>query len=202
MNMMLRQSWRIAALAGAALLLSGCGINDVPTFGEQARKEFADLQAQYQRRADLIPNLVETVRGFAEQEREVLTGVVEARAKATQTQLNVDDLSDPAKLQQFSAAQGALGSALSRLMVVVERYPDLKSNQNFLALQAELAGTENRITIAREDYNEAVRGYNLEFENIPDKWVAGIFHSGDAKMAMFQAEAGAQTAPSVSFGPR
>ena len=191
---------RIAVLLGLTLGLTACGINDVPTKGEAARKEFADLQAQYQRRADLIPNLVETVRGFAEQEQAVLTGVVEARARATQVNITPGDLGDPQKLAQFEAAQGALSSALARLMVVVERYPDLKSNQNFLALQDQLEGTENRIAIARENYNETVRIYNLEFLNIPDKWVAGIFHGGEAQMPMFTAAPGAEAAPTVDFG--
>lgn len=191
----------LKALAVGSLFvsLSGCGINDVPTKGEAARKAFADLQAQYQRRADLIPNLVETVKGYAAQEKDVLVGVTEARAKASQVTIAPGDLSDPAKLQQFQEAQSGLGSALSRLLVTVERYPDLKSNQNFLALQDQLEGTENRITIARENYNEMVQTYNLEFSTIPDKWVSGTFHGETKPMAMFQASSAAKDAPKVSF---
>lgn len=191
-----RQAFIIIAMA---LTLSGCGINDVPTKGEAARKAFADLQAQYQRRADLIPNLVETVKGYAAQEKNVLVGVTEARAKATQVTIAPGDLSDPAKLQQFQEAQSGLSSALSRLLVTVERYPELKSNQNFLALQDQLEGTENRIAIARENYNEAVQGYNLEFSTIPDKWVSGTFHGEARPMQMFQASSAAQDSPKVSF---
>jgi LemA protein len=187
------------AIALAALLLTGCGINDVPTKGEQARKTLADLEAQYQRRADLIPNLVATVQGFAKQEKEVLTAVVEARSRATQIRLDSDTVTDPAKMAQFQEAQAQLSGALGRLLAISENYPDLKSNQNFLALQSQLEGTENRITVARQDFNEAVRDYNLEFENIPDKWVQGVFHGSDKKMEMFKAAAGAEKAPTVKF---
>lgn len=193
------QGWRRWALVALVVPLAGCGVNDVPTKGEAARKQFADLQAQYQRRSDLIPNLVATVQGYAKQERDVLIGVTEARAKATQVQINPGDLSDPAKVEQYQQAQNGISGALSRLLVASENYPELKSNQNFLALQDQLEGTENRITIARQNYNEAVRDYNLEFGNIPDKWVAGMFHSADKPMAMFQASPAAQTAPKVTF---
>lgn len=191
--------WRRLALVALIAPLAGCGVNDVPTKGEAARKQFADLQAQYQRRSDLIPNLVATVQGYARQERDVLIGVTEARSRATQVQINPGDLSDPAKVQQYQEAQNGISGALSRLLVASENYPELKSNQNFLALQDQLEGTENRINIARQNYNEAVRDYNLEFGNIPDKWVAGMFHGGDKPMAMFQASSAAQSAPKVTF---
>ncbi|HYX47688.1 MAG TPA: LemA family protein, partial [Sphingomicrobium sp.] len=144
----------------AAVSLAGCGINSVPTAEEQVNAKWGDLQADYQRRADLIPNLVATVKGYAQQEKSVLTEVTQARAKATSVQLNAGDLSDPAKVQAFQAAQSQLSGSLGRLLVSVEAYPDLKSNQNFLALQDQLEGTENRIEVARRDYNESVRQYN------------------------------------------
>ncbi|HWI86091.1 MAG TPA: LemA family protein, partial [Sphingomonas sp.] len=139
----------------AALTLGGCGLNSIPTAEETAKARWADVQNEYQRRADLVPNLVSTVKGYAKQESSVLIGVTEARAKATSIQVSADDLKDPAKIQQFGAAQGQLSQALGRLLSVTENYPDLKSNQNFLALQSQLEGTENRITIARRDYNGA-----------------------------------------------
>jgi LemA protein len=191
--------WAIAGVVGAGLLLGGCGINDVPTKGEFAKKTLADLQADYQRRADLIPNLVETVKGFAKQEQTVLVEVTEARAAATKVTLDVSTVTDPEKLKAFEEAQARLSGALGRLLAVSENYPDLKSNANFLALQSQLEGTENRINISRRDYNEAVRDFNLEFENIPDKWVQAIFHGSDKKMEMFQAAAGAEKSPTVKF---
>ena len=139
------------------LMVSGCGVNNIPTFDEQAKAKWSDVQNQYQRRADLIPNLVETVKGYAAQEREVLTQVVEARAKASQVKVDASTISDPAKFKEYQDAQNALTGALGRLLVTVERYPDLKSNQNFLALQSQLEGTENRIAVARRDYIEGVR---------------------------------------------
>jgi LemA protein len=140
----------------AALSLAGCGLNSVPTAEENVNARWGDLQADYQRRADLIPNLVNTVKGYAQQERTVLTEVTEARAKATSIQLNADDLSDPAKVQAFQNAQSQLGGSIGRLLASFEAYPELKSNQNFLALQDQLEGTENRINASRRDYNEAV----------------------------------------------
>lgn len=181
-------------------LLAACGVNNVPTYEEQAKAAWAEVQNQYQRRADLIPNLVETVRGFAAQEREVLTAVVEARAKATQTTINADQLTDPAAVERFQAAQNELSGALSRLLVTVERYPDLKSNQNFLALQSQLEGTENRIAVARRDYIEAVRVYNTELRTIPGRWIAGILYPEAKPMQAFEATEGASTPPSVNFG--
>ena len=187
-------------LAGAmALSLSACGVNSVPTAEETAKARWADVENQYQRRADLIPNLVETVKGFAAQEQEVLTSVTEARARATQTTIDPGDLSDPAAMQRYQAAQGELSSALSRLLVTVERYPELRSNENFLMLQSQLEGTENRVTIARQDYNEAVRAYNTEIRTFPSL-VAARFIYGAEPMQPFEATTpGAETAPTVEF---
>ena len=154
-------------VVAAGLLLSGCGINNIPTYDENAKAKWSDVQNQYQRRADLIPNLVETVKGFAAQEREVLTQVVEARSKATQVKVDASTVTDPAKFKEYQDAQNALTGALGRLLVTVERYPDLKSNQNFLALQSQLEGTENRIAVARRDYIQAVQSYNTETRTFP-----------------------------------
>ena len=183
----------------AALALGACGVNAIPTAEENAKAKWADVQNEYQRRADLIPNLVSTVKGYAQQEKSVLTGVAEARAKATSIQVSANDLQDPSKLQQFGAAQGQLSAALGRLLSITENYPDLKSNANFLALQSQLEGTENRITIARRDYNDAVQAYNTRIRTFPDAIGAKIFY-GAKPMATFQATTpNAQTAPTVSF---
>jgi LemA protein len=180
-------------------LLAACGVNNVPTLEEKAKASWAEVQNQYQRRADLIPNLVETVKGYAAQERDVLTAVVEARAKATQTTINADQLSDPAAVQRFQAAQDALSGTLSRLLVTVERYPDLKSNANFLALQSQLEGTENRIAVSRRDYIEAVQAYNTELRTIPGRWIAGVLYPEAKPMQVFEASVGSATPPPVSF---
>jgi len=183
----------------AALALSGCGLNSIPTAEETAKARWADVQNEYQRRADLVPNLVSTVKGYAKQESSVLVGVTEARAKATSIQVSADDLKDPAKVQQFGAAQGQLSQALGRLLSVTENYPDLKSNQNFLALQSQLEGTENRITIARRDYNAAVQGYNTLIRTFPNSIGAKVFY-GAKPMQTFEATApNAQSAPTVNF---
>ena len=158
---------RIALPLVAALSLTACGFNTIPTKEEAVNASWGEVENQYQRRADLVPNLVATVQGYAKQEQDVLVGVTEARAKATQTTLAPGDLSDPAKVAAFQQAQDGLSSALSRLMVVVEKYPDLKSNQNFLALQSQLEGTENRISVARRDYNSSVQAYNTEIRTFP-----------------------------------
>ena len=182
-----------------ALSLAGCGINSVPTAEEAAKARWADVQNEYQRRADLIPNLVATVKGYAAQEKDVLTQVTEARAKATSITVKPDDLDDPAKLRQFGDAQGSLSQALGRLLMVTENYPDLKSNQNFLALQSQLEGTENRISIARRDYNQAVQAYNTRIRTFPDAIGAKVFY-GAKPMTTFEATTpNAQTAPTVSF---
>ena len=159
----------VLAVVLLSLLLSACGYNTIPTLEEQAKARWSDVQNDYQRRADLIPNLVATVQGYAKQEKDVLTSVVEARAKATQITLSADDLTDPAKVKAFQEAQGQLSGALGRLLAISENYPDLKSNQNFLALQSQLEGTENRITVARRDYIEAVRAYNTALAHLPDR---------------------------------
>jgi LemA protein len=182
----------------AAVALAGCGLNSVPTAEEKVNAAWGDLQADYQRRADLIPNLVETVKGYAQQEKTVLTQVTEARAKASSIQLNADDLSDPAKVEAFQNAQGQLGSSLGRLLATFEAYPDLKSNENFLTLQSQIEGTENRIEIARRDYNEAVRQYNTTIRTFPDAVGAKIFYGAKPKVP-FQAASGAQNAPKVDF---
>ena len=187
----------VAILLG--LTVSACGYNTIPTAEEQAKAKWADVQNNYQRRADLIPNLVATVQGYAKQEREVLTAVVEARAKATQIKIDVSELSDPAKLKQFQDAQNQLSGALGRLLAVSENYPDLKSNQNFLALQSQLEGTENRIAVARRDYIEAVRVYNTELKTFPGVLWAAVFFRGNKPMAEFTANETAQTPPPVKF---
>jgi LemA protein len=161
----------------SAMLLAACGINTIPTYEEQAKAAWSEVLNQYQRRADLIPNLVETVKGYARQEQTVLTQVVEARAKATQMTLPADILTDPEKFKQFQEVQGQLGAALGRLIAITENYPDLKSNQNFLALQSQLEGTENRIAVARRDYIEAVRLYNTEIKTFPGRFWASILYS-------------------------
>lgn len=187
------------ALALLGLVLSGCGYNTIPTLEEQAKARWSDVQNNYQRRADLIPNLVATVQGYAQQEKDVLTSVVEARAKATQITVSADDLTDPAKVQAFQEAQGQLSGALGRLIAVSENYPDLKSNQNFLALQSQLEGTENRIAIARRDYIEAVRTFNTALRTFPGVIWANTVFRGTKPMAEFTANEGAETPPTVKF---
>lgn len=191
---------RIALPLVAALALAGCGINSIPTKEEGVNAAWGEVENQYQRRADLIPNLVETVKGFAQQEQDVLVGVTEARAKATSVQLNADDLNDPSRVAAFQQAQEGLSSALSRLMVVVEKYPELKSDQNFLALQSQLEGTENRIAIARRDYNEAVRSYNVEIRTFPAIIAAKTIYGAEPKQPFAATTANAEVAPTVSFG--
>lgn len=184
----------------ASVMLAGCGVNTIPTKEEAVKASWGEVENQYQRRADLVPNLVATVQGYAKQEQDVLVGVTEARARATQVQLNPGDLSDPERLAAFQQAQDGLSQALSRLMVVVEKYPDLKSNQNFLALQSQLEGTENRISIARRDYNQSVQAYNTEIRTFPSIIVAKTIY-GSKPLEPFKATtAGAETAPKVDFG--
>jgi LemA protein len=187
------------ALALLGLSVSGCGYNTIPTLEEQAKAKWADVQNQYQRRADLIPNLVATVQGYAKQEKDVLTSVIEARAKATSVRIDASQLTDPDKLKQFQDAQGQLSGALGRLLAVSENYPDLKSNQNFLALQSQLEGTENRISVARRDYIEAVRAYNLSLKTFPSLLWAATFFRGNKPLAEFTANETAQTPPQVKF---
>jgi LemA protein len=182
----------------AALGLASCGINSVPTSDEKVNAAWANLQADYQRRADLIPNLVATVKGYAQQEKSVLIGVTQARADATAVHLSTADLSDPAKVKAFNDAQSRLTQAIIPLQRLQEAYPDLKSNQNFMALQDQLEGTENRIEISRRDYNEAVRQYNTLIRTFPTAIGAKVFYGAKPKVP-FEAAAAAQTAPSVNF---
>lgn len=187
------------AVVMSAALIGGCGINAIPTYEEQAKAAWSDVLNQYQRRAELVPNLVETVKGFAAQEREVLTQVVEARAKATQTQLPADVLTNPEAFKRFQEAQSQLSGALGRLLVVVERYPDLKSSQNFLALQSQLEGTENRIAVARRDYIQAVRQYNTELRTIPGRWWRALLYPDAEVMQTFTVAEEKTRAPQVKF---
>ncbi len=170
--------------------------NSMVTMDEEVNTEWANVETQYQRRYDLIPNLVNTVKGFAEQEKEVLTQVTEARAKASSIQIDPSNLNEEA-LQNFANAQGQLNSALSRLLVTVERYPDLKSNQNFLELQAQLEGTENRISVARTRYNEKTKAYNTYIRKFPNTMLAGMF--GFERKPLYEATEGAENAPTVQF---
>src|SRR5215471_5861262 len=182
-----------------SLTMSACGYNTIPTDEEMAKAKWADVQNNYQRRADLIPNLVATVQGYAKQEKDVLTAVVEARAKATQVKIDVSQLTDPDKLKQFQDAQNQLSGALGRLLAVSENYPELKSNQNFLALQSQLEGTENRIAVARRDYIEAVRIYNTDLKTFPSViWAWTVFRS-NKQIGEFTATDTAQTPPKVKF---
>jgi LemA protein len=185
----------------AAMSVASCGINSVPAAEENAKAKWADVQNTYQRRADLIPNLVESVKGAMQQEKDVLVGVTEARAKATSVQINAADLSDPAKMAQYQQAQGALGQSLGRLLASVEAYPQIKSNENVLALQSQLEGTENRIAVARRDYNEAVRAYNTTIRTFPDIIGAKVVH-GAKPMIPFEATApNATEAPKIDMTP-
>ena len=195
----LRGAFRLLLVLGVGAFVSGCGINTIPTLQEQAKAAWSEVLNQYQRRADLIPNLVETVKGFATQEREVLTQVVEARAKATQIQVPADILTNPEAFQKFQEAQGQLSGALARLLAIVENYPDLKSNQNFLALQSQLEGTENRIGIARGDYIKAVRDYNTELRTIPGRWWRAVLYPDSEPMQNFTVAEETTKAPKVSF---
>lgn len=191
---------RLAALLAMAALLTGCGINNIPTYDEQVKAAWSQVENQYQRRADLVPNLVETVKGFAKQEQETLVAVIEARAKATSIQVDASTLDDPQKLRQFQQAQEQLSGALSRLMAVSERYPELKSNQNFLALQSQLEGTENRIAVARRDFITSVERYNTEIRTFPGRIWHSLMYSEMSLRENFEATAPeADKAPEVKF---
>jgi len=190
---------RFIVIVIVTLSLAGCGINNIPTYEEGMKAKWSEVLSQYQRRADLIPNLVETVKGYAAQEKDVLTSVVEARAKATQMQIPADIVSNPDAFRQFQQNQAQLSGALGRLLSIVENYPDLKSNQNFLALQSQLEGTENRIAIARRDYIEAVQRYNTELRTIPGRWWA-ILLFPEAKVAQtFTVDDTVKNVPKVEF---
>jgi LemA protein len=194
-----RRARTLLLIGLVGFLLSGCGINTIPSYEETAKAKWSDVQNQYQRRADLIPNLVETVKGYAAQEREVLTQVTEARAKASQVKVDASTITDPAKFKEFQDAQAALTGALGRLLVTVERYPDLKSNQNFLALQSQLEGTENRIAVARRDYIEAVRAYNTELKTYPGVLWASTLYRGYKPMETFTVAEDLKKPPTVKF---
>lgn len=181
------------------LFLAGCGLNDIPTYAEQAKAKWSDVLNQYQRRNDLIPNLVETVKGFAKQESSVLEAVTAARARATSIQVNTGTISDPDTFKKFQDAQAQVSGALGRLLAVSERYPDLKSNANFLALQSQLEGTENRIAVARRDYIEAVRVYNTELRTFPGRIWAMVLYSNSKPMEEFTIDDAAKRVPQVKF---
>lgn len=190
---------RMALLLIVPLALTACGINSIPTKEEKAKAQWAEVQNQYQRRADLIPNLVATVKGYAAQESSVLIGVSQARAGAMQVKSDASITTDPAAFQRYAAAQQNLSLALAPLRVLQENYPDLKSNENFMALQSQLEGTENRITISRRDYNEAVRDFNTTLRTFPQVFWAKTMYSSSRPMQLFQATATAQSAPTVDF---
>jgi LemA protein len=187
------------AIAGTLLLLSGCGINTIPTYKQQVDASWSQVLNEYQRRTDLIPNLVATVKGYATHEADVLEAVTEARAKVTQTQIPSDILTNPKAFQAFEQNQATLGGALSRLMVVTENYPNLKADQNFLALQAQLEGTENRIAVARRDYILAVQQYDTELSTIPGRWYHSLFYGSYQPVQSFTISEQAQQAPQVKF---
>jgi LemA protein len=193
------QMARIGLVLLAATVLGGCGINNIPTYDEAVKAAWGQVQNQYQRRADLVPNLVATVQGYASHERETLEAVVNARAKVAQMNVTPEILSDPAAFKAFEQNQAELSGALSRLMVVVERYPDLKANQNFLELQSQLEGTENRISVARRDYVMAVQRYNTEIRTFPGRIWHSVLYSNMPVRETFAAQADAEKAPVVKF---
>ncbi|CAN5184862.1 LemA family protein [soil metagenome] len=199
MNRLVKSLARLALLVAIPVGLAGCGVNTIPTQDEATKTAWAEVQNQYQRRADLIPNLVATVKGYAAQEKSVLVEVTQARASATQVKVDASTISDPAQFQQYAAAQDKLSGVLGRLMMIQESYPDLKSNQNFLALQSQLEGTENRIAIARRDYNQTAQVYNTTLRTFPSVLWAKTLYSGQKPAQLFQATAAAQSAPSVDF---
>ena len=196
---MLRRTAHLGLVLCLPVALAGCGVNAIPTKQEAAKAAWADVQNNYQRRSDLIPNLVASVKGFAAQEKSVLVDVTKARASATQVTVDPSKLTDPAAIQKFEQSQGALSGALGRLMIIQEKYPELKSNENFMALQSQLEGTENRIAVSRHDYNQAVQDYNTTLRTFPTVLWASTFYSGDKPMAPFSASATAQSAPTVNF---
>ncbi len=197
--MKLRFFVRGALAAMAALSLAACGINSVPAAEEQAKAKWADVEAQFQRRANLVPNLAEVARGAAESERAILTEVTDARARATSVNISAEDLDDPARMEQFAAAQGQLSQGLGRLLASFEAYPQIQSNQNFIALQSQLEGTENRIAVALRDYNEAVRQYNTTIRTFPDSIGANIIHGAKPLVPYKAATEGAEVAPTLNM---
>jgi len=199
MNRLAKSLARLALLVAIPVGLAGCGINTIPRQDEATKTAWAEVQNQYQRRADLIPNLVATVKGYAAQEKDVLTSVTQARASATQVKVDASTITDPAQFQQYAAAQDKLSGVLGRLMMIQESYPELKSNQNFLALQSQLEGTENRIAIARRDYNQTAQVYNTTLRTFPSVFWAKTLYSSQKPAQLFQATAAAQSAPNVDF---
>lgn len=197
---MTSQRFRLIGALTLLFLVSGCGINNIPTYDEAVNASWSEVQNQYKRRADLVPNLVNTVEGFADQERDVLTEVTEARTRVSQMNISPEILTDPQQFQQFQANQSALTSALQRLMVVVEAYPELKSNENFLALQQQLEGTENRISVARRDYIQSVQTYNTELRTIPGRWWRRFMYSDMQPKENFSVSAEDTVTPNVQFG--
>lgn len=190
---------RFALVAGLAIGLSACGINSVPTAEENAKAKWADVEAQFQRRANLIPNLVEVTQGAAESERGILTEVTEARARATSINVDANDLGNAEKMAEFQAAQAQLGQGIGRLLASFEAYPQIQSNQNFLALQSQLEGTENRIAVAIRDYNEAVRQYNTTIRTFPDIIGAKLIHGADPLVPYEAVSEGAEVAPQLDM---
>ena len=190
---------RGAFAALAALSLAACGINTVPAAEEEAKAKWADVEAQFQRRANLIPNLAEVTKGAGENERTILSQVTEARAKATSVNVTANDLNDPAKMEQFAAAQSQIGAGIGRLLASVEAYPTIQSNQNYLALQSQLEGTENRIAVAIRDYNEAVRKYNTTIRTFPDIIGAKVIHGAEPMVPYKALTEGAEAAPSLDM---
>nr|MEA2797533.1 LemA protein [Phenylobacterium sp.] len=199
MNRFKNRLARVALIVLAPLIVAGCGVNTIPTKEEAAKAQWAEVQNQYQRRSDLIPNLVATVKGYAAQEKSTLVEVTQARASATQVKVDASTITNPAQFQQYAQAQDRLSGVLGRLMLIQERYPDLKSNQNFIALQSQLEGTENRIAIARRDYNGSVQDFNTTLRTFPQILYAKTMYSGSKPMVLFSATTQAQTAPTVSF---
>ncbi len=198
----LNKTLSVFSLLLLAAFLTGCGVNNIPTYEEKAKAQWSQVLSQYQRRADLIPNLVKTVKGFAAHEKDVLQSVIEARSKATQTQINIpkDILTNPEAFKKLQQAQGQLQGALGRLLAVVERYPELKSSQNFLSLQAQLEGTENRIAVARRDYINAVQRYNTELRIIPGRWWKSMMYPDSVAMETFTITKEKMNVPDINFG--
>jgi len=190
---------RGAFAAVAALGLAACGINSVPAAEEEAKAKWADVEAQFQRRANLIPNLAEIVKGASENEQTILREVTEARAKATSVNITGDDLNDPAKMEQFAAAQSQMSAGIGRLLASFEAYPQIQSNQNYLAFQSQFEGTENRIAVAIRDYNEAVRKYNTTIRTFPDTIGANIIHGAEPMVPYKAVSEGAETAPTLDM---
>lgn len=192
-------AFRALGVLIAGMMLAGCGINTIPTLQEKAKAAWSDVLNQYQRRADLIPQLVETVKGYATHEEKVLTEVTEARAKATQVQLPADILTNPEAFQKFQEAQSQLTGALGRLLAISEAYPNLKADQSFLTLQSQIEGTENRIAVKRTDYINAVRDYNTEIKTIPGRWWRALLYPDAQEMQNFTVAEETTKAPQVKF---